>query len=76
MHHQARDDRYPSLVGVGVLPAPHLAQEQIFETLVGRNAINLHVPEHNSVVLYRSQEPVAAATALRSVLNITERVIA
>jgi multimeric flavodoxin WrbA len=76
VHHQARYDRYPSLVGVGVLPAPHLAQEQIFHTLIGRNAINLHAPEHNSAMLYRSQEPVAAATALRSALNITERVIA
>ena len=60
VHHHARYDRYPSLVGVGVLPAPHPAQEQIFATLVGRNAINMHAPTHNSVVLYRSQEPVVA----------------
>ena len=55
VHHHARYDRYPSLFGVGVLPAPHPAQEQIFDTLVGRNAINMHVPRHSSVVLYRSQ---------------------
>jgi len=76
VHHHARYTRYPDLLGVGVLPAPHPDQEQIFHTLIGRNAINLHAPEHNSVVLYRSQEPAAVATAVRSALNITERVIA
>ena len=76
VHHQARYDRYPSLLGIGVLPAPHPAQEQIFATLVGRNAINMHAPKHSSRVLYRSQEPAAAATALRGALNFAERVSA
>jgi multimeric flavodoxin WrbA len=74
VHHRARYNRYPDLVGVGVLPAPHPDQEQIFHTLIGRNAINLHAPVHDSVVLYRSQEPAAAATVLRGALNFTERV--
>ena len=73
VHHRPRYARYPALLGVGVLPAPHPAQEQIFDTLIGRNAINMHAPTHNSVILYRSQEPAAAATAVRSALNITER---
>ena len=74
VHHQARYDRYPSLVGVGVLPAPHPAQEQIFDTLVGRNAINMHAPTHDSVVLYRSQEPAVAVAGLRSVFEFTRKV--
>ena len=69
VHHHARYDRYPAILGVGVLPAPQPAQEQIFRTLIGRNAINLHAPVHDSVVLYRSQEPVVATTALRGVLE-------
>jgi hypothetical protein len=76
VHHCPRYARYPDLLGVGVLPAPHPDQEQIFHTLIGRNAINMHAPTHHSVILYRSQEPAAAATAVRSALNITERVIA
>lgn len=76
VHHQARYDRYPSLLGIGVLPAPHPAQEQIFATLVGRNAINMHASRHSSSVLYRSQEPAMAAAALRSALNFAERVSA
>jgi hypothetical protein len=76
VHHRARYTRYPALLGVGVLPAPHPDQEQIFHTLIGRNAINLHAPEHHSVVLYRDQEPAAATTIVRGALHITERVIA
>ena len=76
VHHHARYDRYPELLGVGVLPAPQPAQEQLFHTLIGRNAINFHAPRHSSVVLYRSQEPAAAAAALRGALNFSERVSA
>jgi len=74
VHHHARYARYPALAGVGVLPAPHAAQEQIFHTLLGRNAINLHAPTHNSVVLYRDQAPAAAT--LRNVYAFSGRVAA
>ncbi len=74
VHHQARYGRYPALLGVGVLLAPHPAQEQIFHTLVGRNAINLHAPAHDSVVIYRSQEPSAAATVLAGVYPFQARI--
>jgi hypothetical protein len=76
VHHHARYERYPALLGVGVLPAPDPVQEQIFATLVGRNAINLHAPKHGSAVVYRSQEPAAAAVALFSTLNASTRVSA
>jgi len=75
VHHQARYERYPALLGVGVLPAPHPAQEQLFHTLVGRNAINLHASQHASAVIYRSQPPAAAATALVGVFPIERRVL-
>jgi hypothetical protein len=76
VHHHARYDRYPDLLGVGVLPAPHSAQEQIFHRLIGRNAINMHAPTHGSVVLYRSQEPAEVAASLRNALIPARRVLA
>lgn len=76
VHHQARYQHYPALLGVGVLPAPHPAQEQIFHTLVGRNAINLHAPQHSSAVIYRSQPPAAAAAALGGICNFEREVFA
>lgn len=74
VHHQARYARYPALAGVGVLPAPHPAQEQIFHTLIGRNAINMHAPWHDSAVVYRNQDPTAAAAVLHNLLHPKERV--
>lgn len=74
VHHHARYERYPALVGVGVLPAPHPVQEQLFATLIGRNAINLHAPRHGSAVVYRSQPAAAAAAALSGVFPIESRV--
>jgi len=76
VHHQPRYDRYPALLGVGVLPAPHPAQEQIFHTLVGRNALNLHASQHSSAVIYRSQPPAAAAEALAGIYAFERKVLA
>jgi multimeric flavodoxin WrbA len=73
VHHHARYARYPRLLGVGVLPAPQPAQEQIFHTLIERNAINLHAPARHSAIVYRSQEPAIAVAALRPILSATER---
>jgi hypothetical protein len=76
VHHRARYDRYPDLLGLGVLPAPHPAQEQIFRTLISRNAINLHAPAHSSAIVYRDQDPAAAAAGLGAGRHLKERVSA
>ena len=62
IHHRARYDHYPSLLGVGVLPAPDLAQEQLFARLLVRNSLNLHAPTCGSCTVYADQE-TAAMTA-------------
>ena len=41
-HHPARYPRLPNLVVMGTLPAPDAEATSVFETLVGRNARNLH----------------------------------
>jgi multimeric flavodoxin WrbA len=64
VHHKARYAHYPALLGIGVLAAPHAAQEQIFDTLISRNALNLHAPAHHSGILYRTQDAAAAAALL------------
>ena len=76
VHHQPRYARYPDILGVGVLPASHPAQEQIFQTLVSRNAINLHSADHSSVVVYRHQTPAAAVDALHNMLPHARRISA
>jgi len=54
VHHKPRYERYPSLIGIGLLPEKDEENEAIFSTLIMRNAINLHAPVHGSdVFLYK-----------------------
>lgn len=51
VHHHARYDHYPVLIGVGLLPHPDPVQAAIFAKLLERNAINLHAPAHATLVV-------------------------
>jgi hypothetical protein len=44
VHHRPRYDRYPRLLGLGVLERPDDEAAEICTTLVARNAINMHSP--------------------------------
>jgi hypothetical protein len=68
VHHQPRYKHYPRLLGIGVLPAPNPNQEQLFATLITRNAINMHAPENASVFVYRTQEE-------ERILDVLDRVL-
>ena len=57
IHHRRRYMRYPSIVGVGILPQQDGESEQIFKTLVNRNAINAHSPSHAAGVVIRRDPP-------------------
>ncbi len=69
VHHRTRYERYPALLGVGVLAQPHPAQDEIFRTLIGRNAINLHAPAHDTLVLLRGPEEGSGRPELSRVLS-------
>jgi hypothetical protein len=69
VHHRARYDCYPALLGLGVLPQPHAEQEQIFSTLIGRNALNMHAPAHDSLVAHRSLGLAAVGQVLGPALD-------
>ena len=50
VHHPLRYKSTPTLVVFGVLPSPEPESEELFETLVARNAINMHTHAHSSIV--------------------------
>lgn len=54
VHHKPRYERYPMLVGLGVLPNKDEESERIFKTLISRNAINMHSPAHAVAVVSES----------------------
>lgn len=49
-HHPLRYENNPTLVAFGVLPSPEPESEELFETLVARNAINMHTHAHSGIV--------------------------
>lgn len=53
VHHRPRYEKYPRLLGLGVLPAPDRDQEDLFRALLNRNAINLHAPANAAGFVYR-----------------------
>lgn len=57
IHHKPRYERYPRLIGVGVLPHRDEESERLFKTLVTRNAVNMHAPAHTAGVILSSQRP-------------------
>jgi hypothetical protein len=71
IHHRARYDRYPSLLGVGVLPAAEAEEAATFATLVERNAVNMHAPAHAACVVTAEQDRAAVEEAVgRSLAEI------
>ena len=50
IHHVKRYARYPRLVGIGIIPDRNDEEGEIFETLIRRNAINMHAPAVESTV--------------------------
>lgn len=72
VHHRARYNRYPAILGVGVNATQQDAQEAIFAQLIERNAINLHAPAQGAVVVRRADAVATIATALEGALTRME----
>ena len=69
VHHQPRYARYPRLLAVGVLSRPDRESEAIFTTLVERNAINMHAPDHAAVVFHPHQSGEIVEENMKSLIE-------
>lgn len=72
VHHKPRYERYPRLLGVGVLPREDEESEGIFRTLVSRNAINFHAPVHVGGVILGNQGKDAIREKIHRMLAAVE----
>lgn len=72
IHHKKRYDRYPSLLGLGLVENGDGESGEIFARLIGRNALNFHVPAHAAGVLRRRQEAEEVQAAVRGLLQAVE----
>jgi len=71
-HHKPRYEKYPSLMGIGVLPQSDPDSEKIFKTLVYRNSLNFHSPFHIGGVVLNSQEMEEKIQIIQSFFTATE----
>lgn len=68
-HHPLRYSRYPDLIAVGVQPREDAESEAAFTALLHKNAVNMHSPSAQ-VLLIRSGGPLDdARTRVRSALE-------
>ena len=68
-HHKTRYERYPRLLGVGLLDSVDPESERIFQTLIARNAINMHSPAHVAGVLHSERGTAGMRAEVQQLLN-------
>jgi len=56
VHHKPRYEKYPALVGVGILPCRDDESAALFSRIIERHATNAHSPWHHAFVLSGDQE--------------------
>jgi NAD(P)H-dependent FMN reductase len=64
-HHEPRYARFPSVLAVGLMERPDPAAAAVFERLVRRNALNMHVQRFASPFLTREELPGLAPLVSR-----------
>ena len=69
VHHQPRYSKHANLVAVGVLPKPLQKSEEIFKTLVSRNAVNVHAPSHSVAIVYSDDTSEAIREKIKTALE-------
>jgi multimeric flavodoxin WrbA len=67
-HHRPRYGRYPRILAVGVTAGGAPEAGDIFRALVERNAVNLHTPAHETVLVEAGDSPDAARSRIAAAL--------
>ena len=68
VHHRPRYRNYPRLLAVGIQTLPNRESEEIFTTLVCRNAINMLAPNHAAAVFDTTQPAEFVEDSMRSLI--------
>lgn len=69
VHHLPRYSHYPRLVGIGIQRQPNDVEANLFNVLVGRNALNFHAPTYAAEVLLSTDASDRVRQQLQTVLT-------
>ena len=69
VHHRRRYERFPIMLGVGIMTQPNGNQVQTFARLVERNAINMHAPAQGTHVYQAGVDPSTVSADLHAFLE-------
>jgi hypothetical protein len=72
VHHKKRYERYPRLLGLGLLEEAGGQDAALFCRLVDRNAVNFHAPAHAAAVVRRGQNGHDLRAVVRDLLHQVE----
>ncbi|ESA33628.1 nadph-dependent fmn reductase [Leptolyngbya sp. Heron Island J] len=68
VHHLPRYSHYPRLVGIGIQRQPNDMEANLFNVLVGRNALNFHAPTYAAEVILSTDRSDRVRQQLQKVL--------
>jgi len=51
VHHKKRYERYPRLLALGLVEKQTIEDDELFQSVVQRNAINMHAPKAVTEIL-------------------------
>ena len=69
IHHLPRYRRYPRLIGIGLTPRKDRLTGEIFQALVGRNAVNMLVPSFAAGVLEADADQDTLSRQMRELIS-------
>ncbi|MDA8082103.1 MAG: NAD(P)H-dependent oxidoreductase [Nitrospiraceae bacterium] len=72
LHHKPRYEKYPALIGIGLLEQKDDVEAALFSQIIGRNALNVHAPWHGAFVLSGGQEYKEAGDYIRSLAPLSK----
>lgn len=68
VHHAPRYTEYPNLIAIGTLPCHDDESEQIFKSLVTRNAINLYNPNYAIEIILNDEKENSIREKIKTLL--------
>ena len=72
VHHKPRYSHYPRLLAFGLREQPRGDSDAIFQSLVGRNALNLHTPVHQAALVQSRLDDKGFKQLIQSSLQALE----